>query len=213
MTAKKPTAREIWDTLSSENVNEFTEQKNGLTYLSWSHAYRIAMGHYPDMEVTFLGSVDGPKVHRDVTYYEGGTAMVHSSVKIAGMSREAFLPVMDYRNKSIAEPTSRDISDAKQRCLVKTLALWGLGLYLYSGEDLPYEAKSEAKPKAKPTKATGEALAASLKALSGLVAACETHGGVEAKVLAAASSVLDAGGPLGRVQKAITHLEGEIDRG
>ena len=205
----KTTAKEIWDTLSSENVNEFTEQKNGLTYLSWSHAYRIAMGHYPDMEVTFLGSVDGPKVHRDVSYLPGGTAMVHCVVTIAGMSREAFLPVMDYRNKSIVEPTSRDISDAKQRALVKAIAHWGLGLYLYGGEDLPYEAK----PKAKPTKATGEALAASLKALSGLVEACETHGGVEAKVLAAASSVLDAGGPLGRVQKAITHLEGEIDRG
>jgi DNA polymerase III alpha subunit len=54
-----------------------------------------------------------------------------------------WLPVMDNRNKSIVNPTSREISDARMRCLVKAIALHGLGLYIYAGEDLPEAVKEE----------------------------------------------------------------------
>ena len=139
MPAKSLNAALIWKTLSKINVNEFTEEKGGLTYLSWSHAYRIMMENYPEMTIKWHGTTDEHSVTRDVTYYEGGTAMVSCSVAIGDVVREMWLPVMDYRMKSIAHPSSRDISDAKMRCLTKCFSLHGLANYIYSGDGLPTE--------------------------------------------------------------------------
>ena len=152
MPAKSLTAGSIWKTLAKINVNEFTEEKAGLTYLSWSHAYRIMMENYPEMQIKWNGTTDENGVIRDVTYYEGGTAMVSCTVTIGDVVREMWLPVMDYRMKSIAHPASRDISDAKMRCLTKCFSLFGLFNYGYSGDGLPREeAGAEVvKPKAKP---------------------------------------------------------------
>ena len=158
MVAKSLTAASIWKTLSKINVNEFTEEKGGLTYLSWSHAWRIMMDNYPEMSIKWQGTTDENSVIRDVTYYEGGTAMVNCSVTIGEVKRECWLPVMDYRMKSIAHPSSRDISDSKMRCMVKCFSFYGLANYIYSGDGLPTEdvtavtppeQKVKAKPKAK----------------------------------------------------------------
>ncbi len=158
MPAKSLSSASIWKTLSNINVNEFTEEKGGLTYLSWSHAWRIMMENYPEMQIKWNGTTDEKGVIRDVTYYEGGTAMVSCTVTIGEVQRECWLPVMDYRNKAIAHPSSRDISDAKQRCLVKCFSLYGLANYIYSGDALPEEEevvvekpapKKKAKKKAK----------------------------------------------------------------
>jgi hypothetical protein len=111
MPSKSLTAGSIWKTLAKINVNEFTEEKVGLTYLSWSHAYRIMMENYPEMQIKWNGTTDESGVIRDVTYYEGGTAMVSCTVTIGDVVKEMWLPVMDYRMKSIAHPASRDISD------------------------------------------------------------------------------------------------------
>tara|TARA_B100001123_G_C15341202_1_gene1035006 strand:- start:3968 stop:4687 length:720 start_codon:yes stop_codon:yes gene_type:complete len=150
MPAKKSlTAGSIWKTLSKINVNEYTEEKMGLTYLSWSHAYRIMMENYPEMEVEW----------DEVTYYEGGTAMVSCTVVIGDVRKEMWLPVMDYQMKSIAHPSSRDISDAKMRCLVKCFSLFGLANYIYAGDGLPMEETNgvtKAPPK-KPVKAKAKA--------------------------------------------------------
>lgn len=147
----KPTAGEIWATLSKIDCSEYTEEKMGLTYLSWSHAWRLMMEHYPDLQVKWHGTTDDQGVTRDVTYYNGGTAMVTCSVKIGDVSRDMWLPVMDYKMKSVANPDSRAISDAKQRCLVKCFSLYGLANYLYSGDALPREEAPEPpkKPKRK----------------------------------------------------------------
>jgi len=157
MPVKSLNAALIWKTLSKINVNEFTEEKGGLTYLSWSHAYRIMMENYPEMTIKWNGTTDENGVIRDVTYYEGGTAMVSCTITIGDVVREMWLPVMDYRMKSIAHPASRDISDAKMRCLTKCFSLFGLFNYGYSGDGLPLEEASAkvapAKPKAKPKKA------------------------------------------------------------
>ena len=139
MPAKSLGAASIWKTLSKINVNEFTEEKGGLTYLSWSHAYRIMMENYPEMTIKWHGTTDEHGVTRDATYYEGGTTMVSCSVTIGDVVREMWLPVMDYRMKSIAHPSSRDISDAKMRCLTKCFSLHGLANYIYSGDGLPTE--------------------------------------------------------------------------
>jgi hypothetical protein len=130
--------------------------KGGLTYLPWNQAVTYMMDHYPEYTVKWHGTTDENNVTRDVTYYEGGTAMVNCSVTIGEVKRECWLPVMDYRNKAIAHPSSRDISDAKQRCLVKCFALFGLGIYIYRGDAVPDVEDSEetivappAPPKAK----------------------------------------------------------------
>ena len=156
MPAKKSlTAGSIWKTLSTINVNEYTEEKVGLTYLSWSHAYRIMMENYPDMQIKWNGTTDENGVIRDLTYYEGGTAMVSCTVTIGDISREMWLPVMDYKMKSIAHPDSRDVSDAKMRCLVKCFSLFGLANYIYAGDGLPMEEPNGVTkaPAKKPVKA------------------------------------------------------------
>lgn len=152
--AKNPTAAAIWKTLSAVNVNEHTEEKGGLTYLSWAWAWSIMMQHYPELTVKWHGTMDENGVTRDITTYPGGTASVCCSVRIGeDVKREMWLPVMDYKNKAIVNPDSRAISDAKQRCLTKAFSILGLGSYIYAGEDLPMEEvsveKAPAKAKAK----------------------------------------------------------------
>ena len=85
------------------------------------------MEHYPDSTYTFS----------DPMTLCGETVEVSVSVSVKGITHTMWLPVMDNRNKSIVNPTSRDISDARMRCLVKCIAMFGLGIYLYAGEDLP----------------------------------------------------------------------------
>jgi len=162
---KDPTAKEIWDTLSRINVNEHTEEKGGLTYLSWAWAWTMMMDHYPDLVVKWHGMTDESGVTRDTTTYPGGTASVSCNVTIGDVRRDMWLPVMDYKNKAIIDPDSRAISDAKQRCLTKCFGIFGLGCYLYTGSDLPSttgvvpEKKTpKAKaPKKSPKKAVEEA--------------------------------------------------------
>jgi hypothetical protein len=166
---KDPTAKEVWDTLSGINVNEHTEEKGGLTYLSWAWAWSIMMDHYPQLTVKWHGMTDENSVTRDITTYPGGTASVCCSITIGdNVKREMWLPVMDYKNKAIANPDSRAISDAKQRCLTKCFGILGLGAYVYAGEDLPRDVtppkavpeKKVAKPRAtkkSPKKAVEEA--------------------------------------------------------
>lgn len=151
----KSTAGEIWATLSKLNVDEHTEDRNGLSYLSWAWAWGIMMDNYPDMAVIWHG--DG--THVDHIVYPGGTASVACTVSIGSVTQHMWLPVMDYRHKAIANPDARSISDAKMRCMVKCFALFGLGHYIYSGEDLPAQEKDApekvsapktAKPKPSP---------------------------------------------------------------
>jgi len=70
-------------------------------------------------------------------FYPDGSASVHVTVSIGNLARSMWLPVMDYKNNAIANPSARQISDAKMRCLVKCIAMFGLGHYIYAGEDLP----------------------------------------------------------------------------
>lgn len=77
-----------------------------------------------------------------------GTGMVWVDVTLNGTTRTGFLPVMDHRNKPIPEPDAFQVNTALMRCMTKTLALFGLGLYIYAGEDLP-EGEPEVTPEAK----------------------------------------------------------------
>lgn len=131
----------IWSTLSSINVNDHVEKKQGFSYLSWAWAWGVLMERFPDSKFSFERFENGEEVFR----YADGTAEVRCALTINGFTRTMWLPVMDHRNAAIKNPNARDVNDAKMRCLVKAMALFGLGHYIYAGEDLPDAAKA-AKP-------------------------------------------------------------------
>jgi hypothetical protein len=146
------TPGEVWRTLSAIDVSEHVEKKNGLSYLSWAWAWGVLKQNYPQAEFEFrewpveTEPIDkvGPTI--DCMMYSDGTASVHCSVSIDDVGVSMWLPVMDYRNKAIPNPDARSISDSKMRCLVKCIAMLGLGHYIYAGEDLPGSADEAEKP-------------------------------------------------------------------
>lgn len=139
----------IWKTLSAVDCNDKTEKKGNLTYLSWAWAWGIVQDHFPDSEYHFAQFDHPSGLTTDAMYYPDGTASVHVTVTIEGIDRRMWLPVMDYKNKAIDSPSSRDISDAKMRCLTKCLAMFGLGHYIYAGEDIPSGPSETVKKKTK----------------------------------------------------------------
>ena len=140
----------VFERLSKINVNEYVEKKDGLTYLSWAWAWSVVKKECPDASYTLL-----PTEYDDALGF-----MCHTSVTIEGQTLEMWLPVMDGKNKSMKKQpytystkygdkqveaaTTFDINKTMMRCLVKNLAMFGLGIYIYAGEDLP---------EAEPTKA------------------------------------------------------------
>jgi len=148
-------ANSVFATLSAINLNDKVEKKSNLTYLSWTYAWSEVKKHYPDAnyEVVFF---DGfPYVYDPSTGY-----MVFTKVTIEGHTHMMWLPVMDgankamkvtdytyatrYGDKTVEAATMFDINKAIMRCLVKNLAMFGLGIYIYAGEDLP-EGETAAK--------------------------------------------------------------------
>jgi hypothetical protein len=131
------------------NVNEHTEKKNGLTYLSWAWAWAEALK--ADPAATFKVEMFNDKCYMEIN----GTAMVWVTVTLFGKPMTCQLPVMDYKNKAVPNPDAFAINTAIMRCMTKALSLHGLGLYIYAGEDIPEEdakpVKEEVKPEVKRT--------------------------------------------------------------
>ena len=122
----------IFDTLNAVNVNGKTEEKNGLTYLSWAWAWAEFVKLCPDATYEIVKYNGLPYVHDPDTGY-----MVYTRVTAGGITHEMWLPVMDTSNKAMKVATMFDINKTIMRCLTKNLAMFGLGLYIYAGEDLP----------------------------------------------------------------------------
>lgn len=129
--------------LNDINVNGKTENKNGLTYLSWAWAWTEVKKLFPDATYTIYEDPSGCFYHTD-----GKTCWVKTGVTVSGIEHIEYLPVMDHRNKSIPleQITSFDANKAVQRSLTKAVARHGLGLYIYAGEDIP-EADRPEDPK------------------------------------------------------------------
>jgi len=121
------------------NVNEHVEKKQNLSYLSWAWAWAEALK--ADPAATFEVQTFDGKAYMDVN----GTGMVWVTVTMFGKPMTCFLPVMNHRNQPIQNPDSFQVNTAIMRCMTKGLALHGLGLYIYAGEDLP-QAEEEAAP-------------------------------------------------------------------
>ncbi len=110
------------------NVNEHTEKKGKFTYLSWTWAVDTLLQNDPSATWTFGDPV-----------YFNESVMVFCTVTAMGKSMTCQMPVLNHQNKAIPNPNAMDVNTAMMRCLVKTISLFGIGLYIYAGEDLPDE--------------------------------------------------------------------------
>jgi hypothetical protein len=108
------------------NVNENTEKKGKFTYLSWAWAVDQLL----QLDPSATWRYDQPMAF-------GDTLMVFCTVTAFGKDMTAQLPVMNNQNKAMPNPDAFAVNTAMQRCLAKAIALHGLGLYIYAGEDLP----------------------------------------------------------------------------
>lgn len=133
----------VFETLNNINVNGHTEKKNGLTYLAWAWAWGEVKKAYPDAIYTVYENEIGRPWFDD-----GRTGWVKTGVTIEGIEHIEYLPVMDFKNKSIPANaiTSFDANKTVQRSLTKACARHGLGLYIYAGEDLPEADKPKDSP-------------------------------------------------------------------
>ncbi|MEK4913441.1 Sak single strand annealing protein [Bacillus sp. FSL E2-8887] len=128
------------------NVNDVVEKKQNLTYLSWAWAWA---------ETKKIDQFAVQKIHWFP--YEGDSNImvpylktpngffVQVSVTIHGHTETEMLPVLDHKNKPIANPNAFELNKNQKRCLVKAIALHGLGLYIYAGEDLPEDTEGGKK--------------------------------------------------------------------
>jgi len=124
----------VFKKLSEIDIKQKVEKKGSQSYLSWSHAWSMVKQHYPDIQRTvYEDSITGLNYFND-----GKTAYVKVGITIEGVEHIDYLPVMDFRNQSIIidKVTSMDVNKTIQRSTTKAIALHGLGISLYSGEDL-----------------------------------------------------------------------------
>lgn len=127
----------VWETLSTINVSERVEKKYfknkktgreyGLSYLSWAWAWAEVKKRYPTASY---------EIHDDI-FFPDNTVETRVSVTIEDQTHMMWLPVMDFKNDAKVNPTSREVSDTRMRCLTKAIAMHGMGHYIYAGEELP----------------------------------------------------------------------------
>ena len=196
MEKKEEQKKTMFEILYALDVNSKVEEKNGLKYLSWAWAWAEIKKQYPSAYYSIgkFGEGNVPYLYDEDLGY-----MVFTRVNIDGEEHEMWLPVMDGANKAMLnhdytyevtkkswnstakkydyttetktckKATMFDINKTLMRCLVKNLAMFGLGLYIYSGEDLPEEVKEESKeePKEKVKLATPNQVATIKKYYTG----------------------------------------------
>ena len=193
------TKKNAFEILNALNVNDHTETKDTgkvkLTYLSWAWAWAEVKKIYPDAKYEIIKFNGLPYVFDEKTGY-----MVYTTVTIDGITHEMWLPVMDGNNRAmldqpyevktkygsftVQKATMFDVNKAIMRCLTKNLAMFGLGLYIYAGEDLPEASDEEIStpaPAQKKTKTTAKAETAeeahqkAKEAYQALIDYCKEH--------------------------------------
>lgn len=150
--------KEIFEKLYSTDVSKKVEKKNGLSYLSWAWAWAELVKVCPDAKYEVKMFDGKPWLYDEKLGY-----MVFTSITTNGSTKDMWLPVMDGANKAMKDhpykyitkarnwntgkteqiekvceaATMFDINKAIMRCLTKNISMFGLGLYIYAGEDLP----------------------------------------------------------------------------
>lgn len=136
------TQNTIFHKLNAVDVSGMTEQKMNLSYLSWAQAWKELKNLYPKSYYTIYEDSEGIFYHTDgrTCWVKTGVTVVDGDFQIEHIE---YLPVMNYRNQSIPvdDVTSFDVNSSIQRSLTKAVARHGLGLSVYTGEDIPDEAR------------------------------------------------------------------------
>lgn len=138
--------KETFDNLYGIDINPHIEKDyKGLSYLSWATAYKLAMDNDPEMTYEIVQDNDGMPF-----FSRGNVHIVKTKVTMFGETKEMFLPIMDNKHNAVDNPNARQVNDNIMRCLAKNIAMFGIGLPLYVGEDLkqfkqypPQESKVE----------------------------------------------------------------------
>jgi len=128
----------------SIDVTANVSTKGRFKYLSWAHAWKWFVEQYPTATYEVIKDEQGKCYFGDATV----GYMVYTKVTVDKLTHEMWLPVMDHNNKTVLKPNMFQVNKTVMRCLVKNLAMFGLGLYIYAGEDLPNE--EDDKPVNKP---------------------------------------------------------------
>ena len=156
--------KENFENLYNIDLKKYIEKDyKGLSYLSWATAYKIAMEKDPTMTYQVYTDADGLPF-----FSRGNVHFVKTRIVMFGEIKEMMLPVMDNKHNAVTEPNSRQINDNIMRCLVKNLAMFGLGLSLYIKEDLQ-EIIAEDKKDTKEKKIIQEPILTKDKMISKLV--------------------------------------------
>ena len=123
-----------WNQLKAVNVEEknMVEKKNNLSYISWAMAWSALCDIYPDATFEKHCNEQGFPYFKD----EQGWCFTKVTVTVNGKSITEMLPVLNYANKAIQNPNSFEVNTSLQRCLAKAIALHGMGVHIYSGEDI-----------------------------------------------------------------------------
>ena len=137
-----------WKQLKSVEIKDMIEKKGKYSYISWAMAWSALCDIYPDATMEKHCNEHGFPVFKD----ENGWCFTKVTVTVNGKSITEMLPVLNNFNKPIKNPDSMDINSSLQRCLAKAIALHGLGVHVYSGEDIvdipDNLGEEDAKPKA-----------------------------------------------------------------
>lgn len=144
----------VFKKLSEINISDKVEKKGNQKYLSWSNAWELAKQHFPDMQrVIYEDQLTGLNYFTDHK-----TAYVKVGIIINDLEHIDYLPVMDFRNQSISvdKVTSMDVNKTIQRSTTKALAMHGLGLSLWTGEDMVDTVKTAKAPASKIDLAIGD---------------------------------------------------------
>ena len=137
----------IYKTLSTINVRDKVEKKGGLDYLSWANAWHMLKQNYPNAQ-RIIYEHD----HTGFNFFtDGKTAWVKVGIVVNDIEHIDMLPVMDFRNNAISvdKLTSTDVNKTIQRATTKAIAMHGLGLSLWTGEDVPQEEEAPKKSTSK----------------------------------------------------------------
>lgn len=134
--------KNVWSTLKGINVEDkkMVEKKNNLSYISWAKAWSALCDEYPDTTMEKHCNEQGFPYFKD----ENGWCFTKVTVTVGSKSITEMLPVLNYANKPIQNPNSFEVNTSLQRCLAKAIALHGMGVQVYSGEDLSDDSVSNA---------------------------------------------------------------------
>lgn len=127
--------------LAKIDVGEHIEKKGKFSYLSWAWAVDVLRRHDPSATWETIRFNGMPFMKTECGYF------VEVAVTVQGITLSQIHPVLDNNNKPIVQPNAFQINTSIQRCLVKAIALHGLGLYIYAGEDLPFDEETDPEPK------------------------------------------------------------------